>query len=150
MPAGLLFFVCMSFFGVVALVDHLLEFHWSLITAISLWIAGGGVLLFAAGYELLWFYRKRHWKHEEGTVTERVFDGDSCYPKISYSTGDTEKVFVSRYGGEHIEVGRKTCVYYCSDCHAAEEYRKFACLRFVRVVSVGLMLVGMGVISLLS
>ena len=138
-----------SFFGAVALADYFLGFNWMLLTATSLWTAGLGLLSFAAGYELLWCYRKRYWKREEGTVIGQVHDGDSCFPKISYTIGDKSLEFVSRYDNTQVTVGRKSDVYYCSHCLTAEEYPRYGRLYYsVFVGLIGLMLVGMGVSSL--
>ena len=149
-PAGVISLIGMSFFGAVALVDYFLGFHWTLLTVTSLWIAGLGLLSFAAGHELLWYYRKRYWKRGEGSVIGQVSDGDSCFPKISYSIGDKNMEFVSNYDNVQVKVGRKSDVYYCSSCLAAEEYPRYVRLHYsVFVGLIGLMLVGLGVSFLL-
>ena len=140
----------MSFFVTLALIDYSLEFHWTLLGSTMFCFAGICLLSFAAGFEFLWYYRKRRWKLAEGSVIGQVDDCESCFPKISYSDGDKNMVFVSRYDNGQVKIGRKSCVYYCSDCFTAEEYPRYGRLYYsVFTGAIGLMLVGMGVLSLL-
>ena len=150
-PIGVYALCAVSFLGSITLIDCLHGFNWNLVTAVSFLLAGLCLISFAAGFDLLWRYRKRYWKCVEGVVIGQVHDRDCCFAKISYRIADKNTEFVSRYDDVEVEVGRKSDVYYCPCCFVAEEYPQSGRLYFsVFAGAIGLMLMGMGVVALLE
>ena len=118
-------------------------------SGVAMCSAGIGLLSFSAGYELIWWYRKKHWKFVEGSVTGKVYDCESCYPRISYNRDNKTTEFVSKYPDEFGVVGRSANVYHCRNCMDAEEYDPKK--RFVYSILTGaiaVMLIFMGLAEL--
>ena len=151
-PVRGIFWIGMTLLCVTALVDYLVGLHWKLLVAAPICITGICLLWFAAKFEWLWRYRKRYWERAEGSVVGKTSGGpESSFPKISFRVGDRNVVFVSRYNDEHVEIGRTSDVYYCSDCYTAEEYPRHGRLTYTAFFGfIGLMLVWMGITMLLQ
>ena len=136
--------------GSLFLASYFLNDPMGFASGISICLAGAGVLSFAVGYEVIWWYRKKNWIYQEGSVVGKVDVAESCYPRISYSHDGKEAEFTSKYDNVNVLIGRLCHVYHCADCIEAEEYDPKGRLFYSIFTGViGAMLIALGLAQLL-
>ena len=135
--------------GGLVLANYFLSGLMGIAFGILICFAGAGLLSFAIGYEVIWWYRKKYWIYQEGSVVGKVNDLESCYPIISYSHDGRKAEFTSKYDNVFVEIGRLCHVYHCAVCMEAEEHDpKRRLIYSIFTGTIGIMLITMGLTQL--